>query len=96
VFEIELLLRAEDELSDAYNWYQEQLPTLGDKFYKEIDHYLYLISQNPFHFPIKYKSELRAASLNKFPFLIVYWVDEINHKVFVSSVFHTSRKPKYS
>ncbi|WP_290303251.1 type II toxin-antitoxin system RelE/ParE family toxin [Mucilaginibacter flavus] len=96
MFEIELLLAAEDELSEAYDWYQEQLPDLGDKFYKEIDHYLYLIYQNPFHFPVKYKSELRAASLNKFPFIIIYWVDEVNRKTFVTSIFHTSRKPKHS
>jgi len=96
VFEIELLLQAEDELSEAYYWYEEQLPALGKKFFKEIDHYLSRISKDPFHFPIKYKSELRAASLNKFPFLIIYWVDEIDRKVFIASIFHTSREPKYS
>ena len=95
VFKIELLSQAEDELSDAYDWYEKQRTTLGDKFYIEISHYLNLIEHNPYQFPIKYVEELRSASLNKFPYLIIYWIDEINLVVFVNSIFHTSRNPKY-
>jgi len=94
VFRLELLSLAEDELSDAYDWYDEQLAGLGNEFYNEVSHYLNLIEANPFQFPVKYIEELRSASLNRFPFLIIYWIDEINSVVYVDSIFHTSRNPR--
>jgi len=72
VLKVELLSQAEDELSDAYDWYEEQQIALGNKFYNEINHYLNLIEHNPYQFPVRYTEELRSASLNKFPFLILY------------------------
>jgi hypothetical protein len=95
VYKVELLSEAEDELSDAYDWYEEQQLTLGDKFYNEVSHYLNLIEYNPHQFQIRYKEELRSASLNKFPFLVIYWIDEINFIAYIVSIFHTSRNPKY-
>jgi toxin ParE1/3/4 len=95
VYKVELLFGAEEELSDAYDWYEEQQVALGNKFYNEINHYLTLIENNPYHFPVKYVEELHSAALNKFPYLVIYWIDEINLTVFVVSIFHTSRDPKY-
>ena len=95
MFKVELLSHAENELADAYDWYEEQQETLGNKLYKEIKYHLEFIENNPYLFPIKYTAELRVISLNKFPYLIIYWVDEVNLTVFVVSIFHTSRKPKY-
>jgi plasmid stabilization system protein ParE len=96
VYKVELLALAEDELSNSYDWYEEQQADLGDKFYKEVNYYLSLIENNPYQFPVKYVEELRIASLNKFPFIIIYWIDEPNNSVFVASIFHTSRNPRYS
>jgi len=93
VFNIELLSQAEDELSEAYDWYEEQLTGLGNKLYIEVSHLLNLIETNPYYYPVKY-GDLHSAVLNKFPYLIIYWVDEVNNKVIIISVFHTSRKPK--
>ncbi len=95
MFKVELLSQAEDELSDAYDWYEEQQTGLGNKFYDEISHYLNLIEDNPYYFPVKYTEGLRSASLNKFPFLILYWIEEADNIIFVLSIFHTSRNPKY-
>ena len=93
MFKVELLFQAENELSDAYDWYQQQQYGLGDRLFNEVSHYLTLIEINPFHFPVRYTDELRTASLKIFPYLIVYWIDEIKQTVFVTSIFHTSRKP---
>jgi len=43
VFEVELLAVAEEELADSFDWYEEQMPLLGNKFYNEINHYLNLL-----------------------------------------------------
>jgi len=94
VFNIELLAQAEDELSEAHDWYENELSGLGSKLYKEINHYFTIIESNPYYFPVKYPGELRVAALNKFPYLIIYWVDETNNMILVASIFHTSREPK--
>jgi hypothetical protein len=95
VFEVELLFEAEEELSEAYDWYENQRSGLGNRFFREVNNYLQLIEKNPLHFQVRYPEELRAAALNIFPYLVIYWVDEKTLKVFVTSIFHTSRKPKY-
>jgi plasmid stabilization system protein ParE len=94
VFEVQLLSDAEKELSDAFDWYQEQKLGLGIRFYNEVDYYLNLLEKNPYLFPVKYTQEIRAVSLNKFPYLIIYWIDDLDLKVMVLSIFHTSRHPK--
>jgi len=33
VFNVELISDAEEELSEAYDWYEKQQVSLGDKFY---------------------------------------------------------------
>jgi hypothetical protein len=93
VFEVELLAQAEDELSEAYDWYNEKQDGLGDKLFDEVNYYLTLIETSPFHFPARYDQELRTTALKIFPYLIIYWIDEPNNKVFVTSIFHTSRNP---
>jgi len=95
VFELELLFQAENELSDAYDWYEEQQLGLGDRLFREVNHFLELIERNPFHFPVRCAQELRTAALKIFPYLIIYWIDEQKSKVFVTSIFHTSRNPQY-
>jgi hypothetical protein len=73
VFEVELLHLAEIELSDSFDWYEENAPSTGKKFYHEVNRYLQIIEQNPFQFAVRYADVFRAEPLNKFPFLIIYW-----------------------
>lgn len=94
MFEIELLFQAENELSEAYDWYEEQQSGLGNRLFDEINHYLTLVETNPFQFPIRYAQDLRTAALKIFPYLIIYWIDEHQQKAFITSIFHTSRKPQ--
>lgn len=95
MFEVELLYEAENELSDAYVWYEGQQQGLGNRLFRKVNHYLGLIKKNPYHFQVRYPEGLRAAPLKIFPYLIIYWIDESTTKVHVTSIFHTSRKPRY-
>jgi len=83
VFKVELLAVAEAELADAFEWYENRLTGLGNKFYDEVNHLLNLIEANPYYFPIKYPGELYSASLGKFLYLIIYGIDEINSLIFL-------------
>ena len=57
MFEVILLAQAEDELTDAHDWYEEQRPALGNRFYNEINYYLTLLEKNPYLFSVKYAEE---------------------------------------
>jgi len=94
MFSIELLETATADLQDAYDWYEEQSVGLGDRFIKEVDNHLDLISENPYLFAIQFSGKYRFALLDHFPFRIVYSFDENQKIVFVTAVFHTSRDPK--
>jgi hypothetical protein len=50
VFKVELLAIAENELSDSYDWYEEQQIGLGNRFYNDVNYYLSLLEDNPHHF----------------------------------------------
>lgn len=95
MFEIHFLAEAESELDEAYEWYEEKQEGLGKRFYNEVNHYIGLIAANPYLFSIKYPQGLRTATLNKFPFLVIFWLDESLTTVYIVSIFHTSRFPKY-
>ena len=94
MFNIELIAVAEDELADAYDWYEDQQTGLGNKFYNEVNGILNILEINPEQYPIKYPGEIHSAVLDKFPYLIIYWIDKENNEVIVLSIFHTSREPK--
>ncbi|WP_295668046.1 type II toxin-antitoxin system RelE/ParE family toxin [uncultured Mucilaginibacter sp.] len=81
------------EFSDAYVWYEEQQEGLGEFFNAMVEEKLKKICKNPFHYKISYK-KFHEALTDKFPFLIVYFIDEQNKLIVVTAIFHTSRNPK--
>ena len=84
--------RALADIQDGIDYYEEQLQGLGERFSSTIDHYLEAISQNP-HYQVRYK-DYRAVSTGKFPYLIVYYLDETEETAYIMAVFHTSLNPK--
>jgi toxin ParE1/3/4 len=94
MFTVELFQTATADLQEGYDWYEEQSIGLGDRFIREVDDYLDVISKNPFQFPIQFSGKYHFALLKHFPFRVVYSIDEPRKFVYVSAVFHTSRDPK--
>ena len=84
--------KAEQEIYESGDWYEEQQEGLGYRFEKEVLEKIKVITKNPLHYP--FKGKWREAGLDKFPFLITYRVDEDNKTLIIISVFHTSRHPK--
>jgi plasmid stabilization system protein ParE len=64
---------------------------LGDRFLRNIDSALKVISKNPEAFSFVNVNH-RHYPLKKFPFVILYEVD--NGTIFIDAVFHTSRNPE--
>lgn len=91
---IKLLKRAEVELIEACEWYEKQQVGLSLKFRKAVKGSLDTILLNPLIFSKRFDTELRFASLYRFPYVIVYWYDKKLDIIFVTSVFHTKRNSK--
>lgn len=81
------------EYTEAFIWYEEQQDGLGQVFKRAIQNKLKSICDNPVHYKISYKNYHEALA-DKFPFLIIYTVDEKAKLITVMAVFHTSRNPK--
>ena len=86
------LPKAQKEIIDAWKWYEEQQPGLGDRFKYEVRKKIASIVENHLHYPLKGK--YREAQTDVFPYLIIFRFDKKADMIFVVSVFHMSRHPK--
>lgn len=80
------------EISEAYQWYQNQAEGLGDDYIFELELAFQTIAEIPYIWP-KFKNEFRRYILSRFPFAVIY--KESEHKLYVVAVMHQSRKPNY-
>jgi len=72
-------------------WYEKKRKKLGAEFVAELDTVLKQLKKSPFQYQVQ-KKEIRQASLHKFPYLVIYEIEE--KIIVVYSVLHTSRNPK--
>jgi plasmid stabilization system protein ParE len=82
--------QAEEDIKQAVFWYQMEKEGLGSDFLAALSDQLQLIEQHPYQYALRYK-DLRAALLNKFPYLIYYRI--IEQTIRVLAVLHTKRNP---
>ena len=92
MYKLEIEEQAREDLRDAIFWYETQLENLGVQLLQEVRKSIQLIVKNPKHFR-KIAKEYRQASINIFPFVIVY--ELIGSRVVIFRIFHTSRNPKH-
>jgi len=91
LYKVVLQLGAQDDIDDAFNWYEDQQTGLGELFLKELTQFYKKLELNPEIFS-KAAKHYRQAILNRFPFVIIYEITKT--EVHIYSVFHTSRNPK--
>ena len=84
--------KAQREIAESWNWYEDRQLGLGDRFLNEIAEHIRKIEQTPIRFPIRFKS-YREESVPVFPFLIIYRINEKKKIIRIVSIFHTSRNP---
>lgn len=88
-----LSTRAQKEITQAWEWYEERQQSLGDRFVKEVINKIRLVEQNPERYPTRYKS-YKETPVPIFPFLIIYRLNRRKKSVRIVSVFHTSLNPQ--
>jgi len=95
LFTVIVKQEAHQDTIDAYNYYEEKLTGLGEKFLNALQQRYTALSANPTFYsyidqdPMKI---LRDVKLEKFPFVIVYEI--IERQVIVYAVHNTYKHPR--
>lgn len=91
MYTIIFLERAIKEANNAFLYYEKEQIGLGKKFETNLYKAIFYIEKNPLHFRI-IKNNIRQLLITKFPYVIIYRI--VRNKIYIQSIFHTSRNPK--
>ena len=81
---------AEDDLKEAFSWYEDNRTGLGHDFLMQVDAGINFIKRNPDVHPIEYKGTKKHL-IKRFPYKIIYLVEE--EKIVILAVTHGKRNP---
>ncbi|WP_409028871.1 type II toxin-antitoxin system RelE/ParE family toxin [Gracilimonas sediminicola] len=84
--------QAEKDFDDAYEWYESQHPGLGKDFARCVDVKVTSLLRSPQQHQVVYKSTIRRALVNRFPFSI-YFIEQKN-VISVFAILHQHRNPE--
>jgi plasmid stabilization system protein ParE len=82
---------AEEDITNAYSWYEDQRKGLGAEFLAELVFYYKKLEQQPAVFG-KMNKIYRQVVLRRFPYIIVFELGK--SEVTIYAVFHKNRNPK--
>ncbi len=82
---------AESDLAEAFEWYEQRRPGLGESLLLSVEATLVAIQETPSLFPEVHRN-IRRALTRRFPFGVFYVVE--GEAVVVIALFHASRDPK--
>ena len=81
----------EQDLAEAYAWYEQQRTGLGEEFLGCVDAGIESLSRSPGMYALVHES-YRRALIRRFPYAIFYeYLDDV---VTVYCIFHTARDEK--
>ena len=86
-----ILKEAEQDVSQAYLWYEEKEPGLGEDFIRCVDACIQFIRRNPEIYRVVYEN-YRRAIVRRFPYVVFY--EYLDNTIIVYSVFHCSQNQK--
>lgn len=90
-FTIRVLASAEDDLDEAFEYYSDISPKLGQRFIKLLNTALNDLKKNP-DYQIRYDN-FRMKIVKKFPYVIHYILDEKRQIVFVYGIRNSYQNP---
>jgi len=94
VYSVRFTQTARSELIDAQDWYEGEARGLGRRFRQAMDDVAERMSANPLQFPVVYKN-VRRAVLRRFPYSLLYIIEDDTDTVLVIACFHASRDPSH-
>ena len=84
---------AEADLSEAYQWYEQQVRGLGSEFLLCVDAVMASIERNPQLHPVVHRGVIRRAFTRRFPYGVFFVEGE--RSVSVIAVAHVKRNPRF-
>jgi toxin ParE1/3/4 len=91
ITEIIIRAEAEQDIIEAFSWYNDRLPGLGHEFVNSVDSTIQSILNNPEICPIIYRN-IRRSLIKHFPYA-VYFI-HAESSIIVLAVFHFKRNPR--
>ncbi len=82
---------ADDDIAEAYNWYENREPGLGEEFLRCLEARILTIQRQPEIYRVA-ADEFRRAFLRRFPYEIFY--EPTDSAIVIYSVFHCSQDPQ--
>jgi len=82
---------AEQDVTEAYAWYESQRAGLGEEFLSCVDACMESLTRSPEMYEVVHET-YRRALLRRFPYAVFF--QDIGDVVTVYCVFHTARNPK--
>jgi len=83
---------AEEDILDAYSWYEARSPGLGAKFLNSLDATFEIVIENPAAFPVVVE-EVRRTITRTFPYLIFYTSN--GDSIHILGVIHAAQDPDF-
>ena len=93
-FELVLIKEAQIDLDEIFIWYEEQRAGLGLKFIEGFEDTINKINRNPYY-TINIEEGARSASLKKFPYEIIYRINETLQQIRIIAIIHQHRNPEW-
>ncbi|HJS01215.1 MAG TPA: type II toxin-antitoxin system RelE/ParE family toxin [Flavobacterium sp.] len=88
---LKFTFRANVDTIVAYEFYESRRKNLGERFLDELENCYKSIVLNHETYTIVHKT-YRQAIVKKFPFVVLYNVDEKD--IIITAIFNTSKNPK--
>ncbi len=85
--------KAQEDLDDAFQWYEDQEPGLGKEFIRCIDAKIAKIKRFPLHHQVVQSDRVRRTLTKRFPFSI-YFVGE-KELIVIFAILHQKRSPDF-
>jgi plasmid stabilization system protein ParE len=85
--------RADDDVAEAYGWYEGSQRGLGAEFLEDVERALRLVQQVPEGCPDVHRG-LRRALLHRFPYSLYYRPLEATETIEVRGCIHQRRHPR--
>ena len=84
---------AEADVKEIFEWYENKVPKLGDRFLSHLEKSFNKITFNPLAFANTGFLDFRRYVLNVFPYKIFYLLKE--NVIIITAIIHKSRSERY-
>jgi hypothetical protein len=91
IYKVVIEPRAILDIQDAIDYYDSKQNGLGKYFLQVVEEHIITLTKSPF-FQIRYK-DYHGFPILKFPFILLYYIDEKLKIIYIMSVFNTSLNP---